>query len=108
MPQKSRSTRGRYSAQRKRDAVLRLIRGEALDIVAREIGVKPSTLAEWREQFMESALSGLTKKPKDHRDDQIALLQRKLGAVTMENELLNEKIDRMEAGLPLAQRWLKR
>lgn len=107
MPQKPRSTRGRFSAQRKRDAVLRLLRGEALDVVAREIGVKPSTLASWRESFMESGLAGLTKKAKDPRDEQIAHLQRKLGAVTMDNELLNAKIDRMEAGLPLVPRWLK-
>ena len=69
--------------------------------------VTPSTLASWRESFMESGLAGLTKKAKDPRDEQIANLQRKLGAVTMDNELLNAKIDRMEAGLPLVPRWLK-
>ena len=108
MPQKSRSTRGRFSAKRKRDAVLRLLRGEALDVVAREMGVKPSTLASWRETFLDSGLASLTRTPKDQRDEQIAHLQRKLGAVTMENELLHEKIDRMEAGVPLVPRWLKK
>ena len=107
MPQKPRSTRGRFSAQRKRDAVLRLIRGESLDVVAREVGVKAGTLSEWRERFMESGLSGLTKQPKDSRDAQIAGLQRKLGEVTMEKELLNEKINRMEDVVPLVPRWLK-
>ncbi len=39
MPPKARSDRGRFSAKRKREAVLRLIRGEALDLVSRELGV---------------------------------------------------------------------
>ena len=107
MPQNPRSTRGRFSAWRQRDAVLRLIRGEFLDVVACEIGVKAGTLAEWRERFMDGGLSGLTKQPKDPRDAQIAGLQRKLGEVTMEKELLNEKINRMEEIVPLVPRWLK-
>ena len=107
MPQKPRSTRGRFSAQRKRDAVLRLIRGESLDVVAREIGVKAGTLADWRDRFTEGGLSGLTKQAKDRRDEQIVALQRKLGEVTMEKELLNEKINRMEDVVPLVPRWLK-
>ena len=56
---------------------------------------------------MDSGLSGLTKQPRDPRDAQIAGLQRKLGEVTMEKELLNEKINRMEEIVPLVPRWLK-
>ena len=108
MPPKSRSERGRFSAKRKREAVLRLLRGESLDELSRELGVKGSTLAQWRESFLESGLAGLRTRPRDERDEQIANLQRKLGAVTMENELLYQKIDRMESGLPLARRRSKK
>ena len=38
------SDRGRFSAKRKRDAVLRLLRGEDLDLVSREAGVTGWTL----------------------------------------------------------------
>ena len=47
------SDRGRFSAKRKREAVLRLLRGEDLDLVSRELGVNGSTLAKWRESFLE-------------------------------------------------------
>lgn len=108
MPQSPRSHRGRFSAKRKREAVLRLLRGEDLDVVSREIGVRGETLAQWREVFLEGGLASLTKNKRDDRDTQITNLQRKLGAITMDNELLYEKIHKMEAGVPLARRWLKK
>jgi len=108
MPQSPRSHRGRYSAKRKREAVLRLLRGEDLDLVSREIGVRGETLAQWRDAFLNGGLAALTTKKRDERDQQIANLQRKLGAITMDNELLYEKIHKMEAGVPLARRWLKK
>jgi transposase-like protein len=108
MPPKSRSERGRFSAKRKRETVLRLLRGEPLDELSRELGVNASTLAQWREAFLESGLAGLKSKQTDQRDDQIANLQRKIGAITMENDLLYEKIHKMEEGLPLARRRSKK
>lgn len=98
------SDRGRFSAKRKREAVLRLLRGEDLDIVSREIGVTGATLATWRESFLEGGLGALRSKASDERDERIKVLERKLGQVVMEKELLNHKVDRLEAGLPLARR----
>ena len=40
---------GRFSARRKTETILRLLRGEPLDGVARELGVTAATLAQWRE-----------------------------------------------------------
>ena len=102
------SDRGRFSAKRKRDAVLRLLRGEDLDLVSREAGVTGATLAKWREAFLDAGLGGLRNKPTDERSERIKVLEQKLGKVVMENELLNEKIDRMEANLPLGRRRSKR
>lgn len=104
----SRSDRGRFSAKRKRDAVLRLLRGEDLDLVSRELGVNGSTLSSWRERFLEHGIEGLRTRPRDDRDAQIEALQRKLGEVTMERELLEEKVDALEAGRPLARRRSRR
>ena len=65
------SDRGRFSAKRKREAVLRLLRGEDLDIVSREIGVTGATLATWRESFLEGGLGALRSKASDERDERI-------------------------------------
>ena len=42
---------GRMSRQRKREAVLRLLRGEDLELVSRSLGVTAATLSGWREAF---------------------------------------------------------
>ena len=47
--------RQRWSASRKRDVVLRLLRGESLDAVSREVGVELYRLEAWKER----ALAGL-------------------------------------------------
>ena len=101
------SDRGRFSAKRKRKAVLRLLRGEELDMVSREVGVTGATLSKWREAFLEGGLGALRSRPDDGQSKRIKELERKLGQVVMENELLYGKIDRMEAGLPLARRRSK-
>lgn len=103
--------RGRWTSKRKRDAVLRLLRGEDLDVVSREMKVTAATLAKWRDAFLDAGLTGLKSRASDARDSQIRDLQRKVGELTMDNELLNEKIDRMEAAetVPFARKrpWLK-
>jgi hypothetical protein len=43
---------GRFSARRKTEPILRMLRGEPLDSLARELGVTAATLAHWREEFL--------------------------------------------------------
>ena len=50
-----RGERGRFSAKRKLDAVIRVIKGEPLDALSREFGVTAATLSEWRDQFLAGA-----------------------------------------------------
>ena len=76
--------------------------------MSRELGVNGATLAQWRERFLESGLEGLQTRARDERDARIEALQRKVGEITMANELLEAKIDTLEAGLPLARRRSKR
>ena len=40
----------RWSAARKREVVLRLLRGELIDAISREIGVEPYRLERWRDR----------------------------------------------------------
>ena len=50
----------RWSASRKRDVVLRLLRGESLDAVSREVGVEIYRLEEWKERALAGLELGLT------------------------------------------------
>jgi hypothetical protein len=52
----------RWSAQRKTEVVLRVVRGEALDEVAREIQVPVHEVEEWRRVFLESGRQGLKRR----------------------------------------------
>lgn len=49
----------RLSANKKMDAVLRLLRGESLDQLSRELGVEAHRLAAWRDEFMAGGREGL-------------------------------------------------
>ena len=93
---------------RKRDAVLRLLRGEPLEIVARELGVTAADLSGWRDAFLDAGAASLKAQARDGRDEKIDRLQSKLGEVLMDNELLYAKVERLEAGAPFAGRRSKR
>lgn len=54
------SSKGRFSAQRKSDAVMRVLCGELLDVVSREFGVSAGTLSEWRDDFITGGKENLT------------------------------------------------
>ena len=43
---------GRFSARRKRETVLRLLRGEDLESVSRELGITAARVSQWRDQFL--------------------------------------------------------
>jgi transposase-like protein len=96
--------RGRFSSRRKMEAVLRLLRGETLDAVSRELGVAGATLGQWREQFLAAGRSGLKSREPDEHDEEILRLRAKVGEITMSNELLLERARAAEAGRPLAPR----
>ena len=49
---KSKAERGRFSSRKKMDVVLRVLRGEDLDLVSREAGITAATVSEWRDQFV--------------------------------------------------------
>ena len=94
----------RFSARRKVEIVLRLLRGEDLELLSREMGVTAARLSKWRDQFLRAGQAELKKRPQDARDEEIARLRQKLGEVTMDNELLQKKIEHLEAGRPLPRR----
>jgi hypothetical protein len=96
------------SARRKQEAVLRLLRGEDLELVSRELGITAAELSGWRDQFLAGGEASLKSRPADERDAEIGRLQAKVGELTMTRELLEAKIERLETHRPLARRRSRR
>ena len=96
--------RGRFSARRKTEAVLRLLRGEDLDTLSRELGVIASTLSSWRDSFLDGGTAAMRSRPADDRDELVARLRAKVGQLTMDNELLGQKCQHLEGGRPFVSR----
>ena len=100
--------RRRMSARRKQDAVLRLLRGEDLELVSRELAVTAAEPSDWRAAFLAAGEASLKSPPADARNDEIGLLKEKVCDLTMANELLEAKIERLETARPLARRRSRR
>jgi transposase-like protein len=83
--------------------VLRLLRGDDLELLSREYGATAAQISRWRDDFL-SAGEVAMKKREDPESDEIKRLREKLGEVTMESELLREKIKRLEGNRPLPRR----
>ena len=62
----------RWSAKRKADAVLRLLEGEDLDTLSRELKVTTATLSGCREVFLPNGIAGFKSREVDGRDEKLA------------------------------------
>ena len=98
---------GRMSRQRKRDAVLRLLRGEDLETVSRSLGVTAATLSGWRDAFLAAGEANLASRPADGEALESERLKARLGEMLLERELLEAKITALEGGRPLPRRRQK-
>ncbi len=78
---------GRMSRQRKRDAVLRLLRGEDLEILSRALGVTAATLSGWQDTFLSTSKSSLATRSTDGEALETERLKAKLGEMLLEREL---------------------
>jgi hypothetical protein len=96
------------SAMRKQSAVLRLLRGEDLELMSRELAVSAAEVSAWRDAFLAAGEASLKTRPADGRDLEIGRLKAKVGELTMATELLEAKIERSEGGRPLARRRSRR
>ena len=103
-----RDGRGRWSAKRKMAVVLRLLRGEDIETLSRELGVTAATLSGWREQSLVGMEANLKAREADVENEETQRLKSMVVDLSMSNELLREKIHHLEAGRPLAWRRSKR
>ena len=103
-PRKPRATEGapspegsdlpeRWSAQRKGELVLRLLRGEPLDAVSRDSQVPAHELESWKRVFLESGARGL-KSRGEPEERELTLARAKIGELMMRLELAEYLIEK--------------
>ncbi len=91
----------RWSAGLKTDVVLRLLRGEDLGEVSRELGVSPVDLEEWRRVFLERGQQGLKSRRGEGAERELMRTRAKLGEMTMRMELAAELLEKRGFGQEL-------
>ena len=81
----------RWSVARKREVVLRLLRGESAELLSRELGVPLYKLEQWR-QKADAALEGaLKERETDAAAGELAAAMQRIGELSMVVELLRER-----------------
>jgi hypothetical protein len=91
----------RWSANRKKGVVLRLLRGEPVDAISREVSVPIYRLEEWRERALAGIDAGLKERENDPLEAKLGEATRRIGELVMENELLRKE---RQARHPLVNR----
>jgi transposase len=98
-------TKPRWSANRKLDVVMRLLRGERLDELSRELGVEAHRIAAWRDEFMEAGKEGLKgHRPASEDDRRLRDAERKIGELTLENEIWKKVAEKRGLQMPPQKR----
>lgn len=81
----------RWTAARKQAVVLRLLAGEPMEALSRELGIELFLLEEW----LERALFGMEANLKNRNGDPVSVERdqalKRIGELTMENELLRKR-----------------
>ncbi len=93
----------RWSAPRKTELVLRLLRGESLDSVSRDRQVPAHELESWKRAFLDAGIRGL-KRHVEPEDRELLRTRAKIGELTMRLELAEDLIEKRG----LVDEWKKR
>ncbi len=87
----------RWTVVRKREVVIRLLRGESVEALSRELGVESYRLQEWYDRALASLETGLKERGGgDPLELQLKRAQAMVGELTMMNELYQERLRRVE------------
>ncbi len=84
----------RWTVTRKREVALRLLRGEPMDALARELGVEIYRLEEWKDKALSGIDASLRERDGDPLEKELHSARSKIGELMMDNELLREKTRR--------------
>ena len=91
----------RWSAGRKKAVVLRLLRGEPVDAVSREVAVPIYKLEQWRDRALTGIDAGLKERENDPLEKALDDAKRRIGELVMEVEILQKE---RRAKRPLVRR----
>jgi transposase len=94
----------RWSVRRKREVVLRLMRGEPVDTLSRELGVEIYRLEQWREKALLGIDEALRDRTGDPLEVELDAAKRHIGELSMENELLRRERD-LRRPLSVKRSW---
>jgi transposase len=86
----------RWSARRKEEVVLRLLRGESLDLLARESGQPAGRIAAWREEFLAAGREGLKARPRPAEERELQEAQRKIGELSLDLDIARALLEETE------------
>ena len=81
----------RWSASRKREVVLRLLRGESVDAISREVSVPIYQLEQWRDRALAGIDAGLEERENDPLEAKLDDANRRIGERVMEVEILRKE-----------------
>jgi transposase len=84
----------RWSARRKEGVVMRLLRGESLDLLARQSAQPAGRISTWREEFLVAGREGLKARPLPVEDFTLREAQRKVGELSMELDILKALLEK--------------
>ena len=81
----------RWSVGRKKEVVLRLLRGEPVDAISRAVSVPIYKLEHWRDRALAGIDAGLKERENDPVERQLAEANRRIGELVMEVEILQKE-----------------
>ena len=84
----------RWSARRKEGVVMRLLRGESLDLLARETSQPAGAISAWREEFLAAGREGLKARPAPDEDVALREAQRKVGELSIELDIVKALLEK--------------
>lgn len=94
----------RWTAARKQEVVLRLLRGEPMEALSRELAVEAYRLAQWRDRALGGIEAALRERHTvDARQAEHEAALKRLGELSMENELLRHRCRAQEQRGPLGR-----
>ena len=95
----------RWTVTRKREVVLRLLHGEAVEFLSRQLGVEIFRLEQWREKAIGGIDASLKQRKGDPVQAELDSAMKRIGELTMQVELLEAKT---ETSGPLGRRRSRR
>lgn len=81
-------TRSYLTAGKKKEIVLKVLRGEDIELLSREYEVTVADISAWRDAFIESGSNGFKRQPEATKFKEA---ERIIGRLQMELELIKKK-----------------